>query len=63
MSRSSAAAEPALISTEVSTPGSNAARKPYEKPVLELLGSVRDLTLGCTGGNLEGGKRRRPGAC
>ena len=38
-------------------------RKPYVKPTLELLGSVRDLTLGCTGGNLEGGKRRKPGAC
>jgi hypothetical protein len=38
-------------------------RKTYEKPVLELLGSVRDLTLGCTGGNLEGGRRKKPGAC
>ncbi len=38
-------------------------RKTYQKPTLELLGSVRDLTLGCTGGNLEGGRRRRPGAC
>lgn len=35
-------------------------RKAYAKPTLELLGSVRDLTLGCTGGNLEGGKKRRP---
>lgn len=32
--------------------------RPYRKPVLERLGSVRELTLGGTGGSLEASMRR-----
>ncbi len=31
------------------------ARKPYRRPRLELLGDVRDLTLGVTPGGIESG--------
>jgi hypothetical protein len=49
-------AEPGAVSNSSSSEERGApARRPYQKPVLRRLGSVRELTLGSTMGKLEGG--------